>query len=180
MEVPYSVRCLSFSRADVPTEILHGRDGKPVMTHNLQDASELCERMRALHETAMHQGEQTVLTLGRLKAPGIALSIDDFGTGYSNPAYLKRFAVQKRKIDRSLVNDHTRNSDDQAIVTAVIVLANSLGLVVVAEGVESRSQLASLKRLCCRHVQGYHFSRPVPADEAADLPRGGLPPAGAG
>ncbi|MEW5891229.1 MAG: PAS domain S-box protein [Pseudomonadota bacterium] len=128
----------------------------------------------------MHQGEQTVLTLERLKAMGIALSIDDFGTGYSSLAYLKRFAVQKLKIDRSFVNDLTRNSDDQAIVTAVIALANSLDLVVVAEGVENREQLALLKRLGCRYVQGYYFSRPVPADEAADLLRGDLPSAGAG
>lgn len=121
--------------------------------------------------TLMHQGEQTVLTLERLKAMGVSLSIDDFGTGYSSLAYLKRFAVQKLKIDRSFIKDLASNRDDHAIISAVVALAHSLGLVVIAEGVEEPEQLALLKELHCGYAQGYHFSRPMDAGAAAQLLR---------
>jgi EAL domain-containing protein (putative c-di-GMP-specific phosphodiesterase class I) len=115
-------------------------------------------------ETALMQhGGQTLETLGQIYRMGIRLSIDDFGTGYSSLAYLKRFPVRKIKIDRAFVRDLETSSEDQAIVAAIMALAGSLGMAVVAEGVENEAQLALLRRHGCQFAQGYLFARPVDA-----------------
>jgi diguanylate cyclase (GGDEF)-like protein/PAS domain S-box-containing protein len=113
-------------------------------------------------ETALMQhGGQTLETLGHIFNMGIRLSIDDFGTGYSSLAYLKRFPVRKIKIDRAFVRDLEASSEDQAIVAAIMALAGSLQLAVVAEGVETPGQLAILRRQGCEYAQGYLFARPM-------------------
>lgn len=109
--------------------------------------------------------EEAVETLGKLESLGIEVSIDDFGTGYSSLNYLKRFPVGKLKIDRSFVNDIVTDPDDVVIVKSIIDLAHNLGLRVVAEGVENEAQLDMLKKMGCDCVQGYFFSRPIPADD---------------
>jgi EAL domain-containing protein (putative c-di-GMP-specific phosphodiesterase class I) len=96
---------------------------------------------------------------------GLHLSIDDFGTGYSSLAYLKRFPIDSLKIDRSFVKDIPGNTDDLAITQAVVAMAHGLRLRTVAEGVETQEQLEWLKRFGCDEVQGYLFSKALPADE---------------
>lgn len=109
--------------------------------------------------------EKVLATVRQLKSLGIKLSIDDFGTGYSSLSYLKRFDVDKLKIDQSFVRDMTDDPNDAAIVRAIIQMAKSLNLTTIAEGVEDEHQLALLRLQHCDEAQGYHFARPMPADE---------------
>jgi diguanylate cyclase (GGDEF)-like protein len=106
-------------------------------------------------------------TLQRLQALGVQVSIDDFGTGYSSLAYLKRFAANTLKVDQSFVRGLPHNRDDMAITQAVVSLAHSLRMTVVAEGVETAAQLQAVQRLGCDMVQGYHLARPMPAAQMA-------------
>lgn len=113
----------------------------------------------------MQNSAAAVITLCSLKQMGLKLSIDDFGTGYSSLSYLKKFPLNKLKIDQSFVRDITTNQDDAAIVGAIIGMAKSLKLRVIAEGVETREQLNFLCLNDCFEMQGYYFSKPVPAAE---------------
>ena len=113
----------------------------------------------------MHNPQETIVALHRLKEMGMSLAVDDFGTGYSSLSYLKRFPIDTLKIDRSFVNDIHTDADDAAITVTIINLAKSLRLSVVAEGVETREQFDFLNNAGCEYMQGYFFSRPVPADE---------------
>jgi diguanylate cyclase (GGDEF)-like protein len=113
----------------------------------------------------MDNARQNILILHEMKEMGLKLSIDDFGTGYSSLSYLKRFPLNELKIDRSFLRDLSSDSDDAAIVSAIIALAKNLNLHVVAEGVENREQLAFLKDKGCEQCQGYLFSKPLPAEE---------------
>ena len=119
-----------------------------------------------LTESILLQGADHVLaTVRRLKNLGVRLSIDDFGTGYSSLAYLKRFAVDKLKIDQSFVRDLPTDPDDAAIVRAVIQMARSLNLQVLAEGVEDAAVAHDLSLLNCDYAQGFHFGRPMSAED---------------
>jgi diguanylate cyclase (GGDEF)-like protein len=109
--------------------------------------------------------EQVLSTVKRLKQLGVKLSIDDFGTGYSSLSYLKRFDIDKLKIDQSFIRDLATDTDDAAIVNAVIQMARSLNLKTIAEGVEHPDMLDLLRGFQCDEVQGYYFARPMPADE---------------
>jgi diguanylate cyclase (GGDEF)-like protein/PAS domain S-box-containing protein len=109
--------------------------------------------------------------LGELERLGSQISIDDFGTGYSSLSHLKRFPVDVLKIDQSFVRDCTADADDAAIVQAIITMAHALGIQTIAEGVETKEQLEFLHRNGCDAMQGYYFSRPVPAEEITRLLR---------
>jgi diguanylate cyclase len=109
----------------------------------------------------MEQTESAIALLHKLRGLGLKLSIDDFGTGYSSLAYLKRFPIDKLKIDQSFVRQLQPNSQDAAIVEAIIGLGHNLGIKVIAEGVETIEQRAWLKRLSCDEIQGYYYSRPL-------------------
>ncbi|QJE01746.1 EAL domain-containing protein [Massilia forsythiae] len=123
----------------------------------------------------MSNPEAAVEILERIKALGMRLSVDDFGTGYSSLAYLKRFPLDALKIDRTFVRDLPHDSDDAAITMAVIRLAHSLNLKVVAEGVEDIAQLRELEKYNCNEIQGYYFSRPLPAAACTALLLGEQP-----
>ncbi|WEF35298.1 bifunctional diguanylate cyclase/phosphodiesterase [Pseudoduganella chitinolytica] len=112
---------------------------------------------------------KAVALLHELKGLGVALSIDDFGTGYSSLSYLRTFPIDVLKIDRTFVGQIAGDSDQAAIVVSIIALAHNLQLKVIAEGVETADQVAFLRRHDCDQVQGYYFSRPVPAQEFAAL-----------
>jgi EAL domain-containing protein (putative c-di-GMP-specific phosphodiesterase class I) len=112
----------------------------------------------------MQEPERVVDLLGQLKALGVHLSIDDFGTGYSSLAYLKRFPLDKIKIDRSFVTDLETDANDAAIVRMVIGIAKELELKVIAEGVETDGQRDFLHQHHCDQIQGFYLSQPVPAE----------------
>ena len=116
----------------------------------------------------MQQADHTRTTLQALQALGVAVTVDDFGTGYSSLAYLKRYPLDKIKVDRSFVTDTPADSEDVAIVTAIIQLAHSLQLQPVAEGVETAEQLALLQRLGCELAQGFGIAPPMDAQRARD------------
>ena len=122
----------------------------------------------------MENTEQTIETLHSLRRLGLAISVDDFGTGYSSLAYLRRFPIDKLKIDVAFVRDITTEPDEAAIALAIIRMAHSLKLDVVAEGVETAAQLAYLRHHRCDQVQGYYFSRPLPAPEIEQMMRARL------
>ena len=115
--------------------------------------------------SAMQNAENSIHTLRELKALGVRISMDDFGTGYSSLSYLKRFPIDTLKLDQSFVRDVTTDRGDAAIVSAVISMAHSLDLKVIAEGVETAEQLAFLQKQHCDYIQGYFFSKPLSIEE---------------
>ena len=152
---------------------------------------DFCELIRrVLHETGLApqylelelteglllaNADVTFSVLQELKAMGLTLAIDDFGTGYSNFNYLRQFRVSKLKIDRSFIRDVAVNPDDAAITTAIISMAKSLNLKVIAEGVEDEAQMSFLRAHQCDEIQGYYFSKPLAVDKVADKLRGDHP-----
>jgi diguanylate cyclase (GGDEF)-like protein/PAS domain S-box-containing protein len=143
---------------------------KAIREHDI--APELLE-LELTESSLMSNAEETITVLRNLKELGIQISIDDFGTGYSSLAYLKRFPIDKLKIDIAFVREVTSNPDDAAIVLAIINMAHSLKLDVIAEGVEKEAQLAYLRRHGCDEMQGYYFSRPLPEEEFQAMLREG-------
>ncbi|MCF5299025.1 putative bifunctional diguanylate cyclase/phosphodiesterase, partial [Pseudomonas syringae] len=113
----------------------------------------------------MENTAHTIATLGALRANRVSISIDDFGTGYSSLAYLRRFPIDKLKIDIAFIREVTSNLQDAAIARAIIELAHSLDLQVIAEGVETPEQLAFLRENHCDQIQGYLISKPLPLEE---------------
>jgi EAL domain-containing protein (putative c-di-GMP-specific phosphodiesterase class I) len=117
----------------------------------------------------MKHVDQTIRLLEQLDQMGVHLSVDDFGTGYSSLSYLKRFPLNKLKIDQSFVREICVDPDDATICRTIISMADNLNLTVIAEGVEDADQLAMLAEFGCHQYQGYFFSRPVPAEQIPDL-----------
>jgi diguanylate cyclase len=119
----------------------------------------------------MSDPEESVAILRRLSEMGVLVSVDDFGTGYSSMSYLQRFPIDKLKIDRTFISEVTSSNDDASIVSAIVSLGHTLNLKVIAEGVETPEQLEFLQMLGCDQYQGYHYSKPMPAAEFAELIR---------
>lgn len=157
------------------------RPGFPATVRRVLTETRLPPHLLELEVTesvAMDDVESTIATLAELRSIGIHLSIDDFGTGYSSLSYLKRFPIDKLKVDQSFVRHMTQEADAAAIARAVIDLGHSLRLKVIAEGVETINQLDLLRQYGCHEMQGYYYSRPVTPDAfAALLAEGRLLPA---
>jgi diguanylate cyclase (GGDEF)-like protein len=117
----------------------------------------------------LQNSDETLTTLHQLRALGIRIALDDFGTGYSSLSYLRSFPFDKIKIDRSFIRDIDANIDSAVIVSAIVGIARGLGMITVAEGVETTAQLEKVRNLGCAKVQGYLFSRPRPAGEVPAL-----------
>ena len=132
-----------------------------------------CLELELTESLVMQDVEKTIATLSKLKAMGIKLSIDDFGTGYSSLSYLKRFPIDTLKIDQSFVRDITTDPDDAAIAKTIISMAHDMQLRVIAEGVETEAQKSFLQQRHCDEMQGYLFSRPLPAEMFETLLRDG-------
>lgn len=128
-----------------------------------------CLELEITENMLMDDVDGSVETLHRLKALGVQLAIDDFGTGYSSLSYLKRFPIDRLKVDRSFITHVTTDPGDASVTQAIIAVAHNLGLSVTAEGVEEEAQLAFLQQHACEEVQGYLFSRPLKAEDLAEL-----------
>jgi len=149
--------------------------GRQFLHYNLLKSIEDTIRANKLHPSklefeitetvAMQNAEDTIGILRQLKTIGIDLALDDFGTGYSSLAYLKRFPIDKLKIDKAFVRDIPDDANDLAIVSAIIAMAHALGLRVQAEGVETQAQADFLRDCGCELAQGYLFARALPVDE---------------
>jgi diguanylate cyclase (GGDEF)-like protein len=128
-----------------------------------------CLELEITESIMMRNIDQTISIIKNFTDMGISVSVDDFGTGYSSLSYLKKFPLESLKIDRSFVMDIPDDTDDMMITSAIISMAKSLKLKVIAEGVENKGQIEYLKKHDCDLMQGYYFSRPVPADEFEKL-----------
>jgi predicted signal transduction protein with EAL and GGDEF domain len=159
LSVNVNITSKEFAQPDLAAQI-----GKTLHETGLDPC---CLNLEITETIAMGDADRSAVVLSELKALGVRLDIDDFGTGYSSLAYLKRFPVDIIKVDQSFVKDVPHDLDDSAIVKGIIALAHSLRLEVVAEGVESESQLNFLRDLSCDMMQGYYFSRPMPAEQFA-------------
>ncbi|MBI1889689.1 MAG: EAL domain-containing protein [Burkholderiales bacterium] len=132
-----------------------------------------CLELEITESMVMNSAEQFIARLQSLKELGVQLSIDDFGTGYSSLSYLKRFSLDRLKIDQSFIRDIATDPDDAVITRSVIALGHSLNLKVIAEGVETEQQLNFLREHHCDEIQGHYFSKAVAADDFASLLRSG-------
>jgi diguanylate cyclase (GGDEF)-like protein/PAS domain S-box-containing protein len=131
-----------------------------------------CLELELTESLLLANADVTLSVLRELKSMGLTLAIDDFGTGYSNFTSLRQFGVSKLKIDRSFISDVATNPDDSAITAAIISMAKSLRLKVIAEGVENEAQMSFLRAHQCDEIQGYYFSRPLTVDNVAYKLRG--------
>lgn len=158
-----AVNCsaVQFRQGDLVAEVRQALEGSGLPAHLLE--LELTESM------LLQDSERVMLIIAQLKALGVKLSIDDFGTGYSNMAYLKRFAVDKLKIDQSFVKGIARDPDDEAIVQSIITLAHSFNLKAIAEGVEDTATADVLRARGCDEVQGYCYAKPLNPEAFLDF-----------
>ncbi|HEX7403829.1 MAG TPA: bifunctional diguanylate cyclase/phosphodiesterase, partial [Usitatibacter sp.] len=144
-----------------------GKDLEAVVARTLMDSgiSPALLELELTESLLMRDPEETVRTLQSLESYGVRIAVDDFGTGYSSLAYLSRFPIDSLKIDRAFVRDAGTNPEDRTIIQTIIQLAHGLGLTVVAEGVETESQMQLLKAQGCDEIQGFLISRPLTARE---------------
>lgn len=161
LRIAVNVSARHFRQKDFVERIVH------IVAENKLNPRSL--ELELTESSIMEDPESAAQILREIRALGIRVAIDDFGTGYSSMSYLKRFSVDTLKVDRSFVSGVTTDAQDAAMVRAMVRLAHDLNLGVVAEGIESESELSFLKQLSCDKGQGYFFSKPVPASVAQSL-----------
>lgn len=159
--IAVNLSAVQFKRGDVEKSVTQALD--------LSGLNPALLELELTESILIKDTEKVLATVRQLKTLGVKLSIDDFGTGYSSLSYLKRFDVDKLKIDQSFVRDMADDPNDAAIVSAIIQMAKSLNLITIAEGVEDERQLALLRLQHCDEAQGYHLARPMPADEFSNF-----------
>jgi EAL domain-containing protein (putative c-di-GMP-specific phosphodiesterase class I) len=162
---------------NVSNSFFHGPSLRNAIVRALQEtqlAPEYLE-LELTESITMRHVETSITMLQELKAMGVRLSIDDFGTGYSSLSHLQRFPLNMLKIDQSFASDVTRNSANASITRAIVSLAHSMNLAVLAEGVETAEQLELFRQQECDQVQGHLFGRPMPAEEFVRLLEGTIP-----
>jgi EAL domain-containing protein (putative c-di-GMP-specific phosphodiesterase class I) len=157
VSIAVNVSALQLARGHLPDVVARALSGRNIPPDRLQ--LELTETV------IMANAEQNAAMLQAIRDLGVGLAIDDFGTGYSSLSYLKRLPLTTLKIDKEFIGDLTRDADDEAITGAVIAMAHSLGLNVVAEGVETEAQVKFLHDHGCDEIQGYWLARPLRAEE---------------
>ncbi len=163
LRVSVNVSASQFREGELVNCILRALDEVSLQARYLE--------VEVTESAVMSDPEQSIAILEQLSSMGVLVSVDDFGTGYSSMSYLRRFPIDKLKIDRVFINEIVSRPEDASIVRAIISLAHSLHLKVVAEGVETPAQLEFLKAAGCDEYQGYHFSRPLPAVDFERLMR---------
>jgi diguanylate cyclase (GGDEF)-like protein/PAS domain S-box-containing protein len=156
-DVAVNISAIQFKRGNLDTIVKNALNSSGIPSHTLE--------LELTESTMMRNIEHTLQSVQALKSLGVQLSIDDFGTGYSSLAYLKRFAVDKLKIDQSFVRDIVLDQEDSVIVQTIIQMAKNLNLRTIAEGVENADVLEKIKVFGCDEVQGFHFAKPMPNDE---------------
>ncbi len=161
MQVAVNISGRQFVGGDLEADVIKALDDFAVPPELLE--------LELTESSLMANTDRTIAALKNLKSRGVRISIDDFGTGYSSLAYLRRFPIDKLKIDIAFIRHVTTNPDDSAIVLAIISMAHSLKLEVIAEGVETEAQLSYLARHRCDQIQGFYFSRPLPIREVEAL-----------
>jgi diguanylate cyclase (GGDEF)-like protein len=161
ISIAVNLSALQFCQHDLLEQILQILRETGICPHQLE--------LEITESTIMDDIDTAASTMRALHNSGIRISIDDFGTGYSSLTHLKRFPINTVKIDRSFVRDITTDSDDAAIVGAIVSMAHNMELKVIAEGVETKEQLEFLRKLHCDEIQGFLFSPPVPYQEACEL-----------
>lgn len=163
VQVSVNVSGRQFVEGDLDADVIRGLEINGIPADLLE--------LELTETSLMANTERTIGTLRNLKHRCVQISIDDFGTGYSSLAYLRRFPIDKLKIDIAFIRDVTTNPDDAAIVLAIIQMAHSLKLDVVAEGVESAAQMMYLRRHHCDYIQGFCFSAPLPVTQVEKILR---------
>ena len=156
-----NVSTIQFARPGFVEELMRVMSHAQVATHRIE--------IEITEAVALKNAEQAGAIIQRLHAAGFAVALDDFGTGYSSLSYLKRYAIDRLKIDQSFIRDLVTSRSDQAIVSAIINMAHSLQMTTIAEGVETAAQAQCLKELGCDEIQGYWFSKPVLPEELEAL-----------
>jgi EAL domain-containing protein (putative c-di-GMP-specific phosphodiesterase class I) len=163
LRVGVNISAVQFHQPGLIDSVREALDGAGLEARHLElELTESC---------VMSNPEESIAVLEALSEMGVLVSVDDFGTGYSSMSYLRRFPIDKLKIDKTFIAGMGTHSDDASIVQAIVSLAHGLRLKVVAEGVETSAQLAALKAMGCDQYQGYYFSSAVPAEDFEKLLR---------